>query len=563
MMHSGSYFRALLVTAALCLPASAHAAGKTLWLFRPLYPGQEALIERTEKSLDTLLPADARKDATIGKKEFAAAQKGKVVSEVPCFSPDARCGDPVDAFVASFGFEQVLLVQGGQDDTGYKFVVTAYDPRTGKSTPASSANTNEQKAFLGALAKVSPVTSTLTVNSAPSGASVYVDDVKVGVTPIATQVLPGERTVRIDLKMHQPLEETVTVPIRGSVTFEKQLEKVAARIVLTASPAGTEIFVDGVSMGKDRVDRGIAPGDHTVRFVAEGYKAYEQTIAVKADQQFMMDKALESIAPAQPQLVTSNDGDKVAVLIRDDKGNVTPVEVKKAEPDPSKMTDEERIYHSKAYVNLSFAWAHLTDNVLVGRRFTNAPNRTTTFIGNPPKLAGAQLEFGMFGKYFGMAIFGFTYATGLGDAQMNVGHQKGLGCETDNGVCKSSTISKVQLHLGLIQFLQPQVRLAVWRFQFAFQLGLEARLGWILGRDPSNLAADPYKDGFMITDGLISARLNVKFFIYQGFYLNLQAGYSMSLFGWRSVDDAGKEYGGFPNLKSGQFLTNFGVGYAF
>ena len=48
MMHSGSYFRALLVTVALCLPASAHAAGKTLWLFRPLYPGQEALIERTE-----------------------------------------------------------------------------------------------------------------------------------------------------------------------------------------------------------------------------------------------------------------------------------------------------------------------------------------------------------------------------------------------------------------------------------------------------------------------------------------------------------------------------------
>jgi hypothetical protein len=140
---------------------------------------------------------------------------------------------------------------------------------------------------------------------------------------------------------------------------------------------------------------------------------------------------------------------------------------------------------------------------------------------------------------------------------------KGGSCETDNGVCKSNTINKVQLHLGTIQFLQPQIRLAVWRFQFAFQLGLEARIGWILGSDPSNPGNDAYKDGFLITDGLVSARVNVKFIIYMGFYVNLQAGYSMSLFGWRSVGDDGKEVGGFPNLKSGQILTNFGVGYAF
>ena len=41
----------LRMALALCLVGSPAVAEKTLWLARPLYPGQEALVERTERAL--------------------------------------------------------------------------------------------------------------------------------------------------------------------------------------------------------------------------------------------------------------------------------------------------------------------------------------------------------------------------------------------------------------------------------------------------------------------------------------------------------------------------------
>src|SRR3990167_3149199 len=110
--------RGLALALTLSLASSAAWAEKTLWLVRPLYPGQETLVDRTEKALDKLMPGDARKDAVIGQKELAASLKGYVATELPCFSADARCADPIDPFVAGLGFDRIVLMQGGQDEAG-------------------------------------------------------------------------------------------------------------------------------------------------------------------------------------------------------------------------------------------------------------------------------------------------------------------------------------------------------------------------------------------------------------------------------------------------------------
>src|SRR4051794_14409249 len=80
-------------------------ADKTLWLVRPLYPGQESLVGRTEKALDKLIPTADRSSEIIGRKELAAALGGKVVTDLPCLGADSRCSDPIDLFVASLGFD--------------------------------------------------------------------------------------------------------------------------------------------------------------------------------------------------------------------------------------------------------------------------------------------------------------------------------------------------------------------------------------------------------------------------------------------------------------------------
>lgn len=534
--------RSLAVVATLCVAASANAEEKTVWLVRPLYPGQDTLIERTEKALDKLMPGDARKSAIIGKRELAAALKSNSGGELPCFGVEARCADPIDPFIASFGFERVVMIQGGQDEAGYKYRVVSYDPKSGRSTPATSSNAILEKALLGAVAKVVAAASTLDVKSSPPGATVYIDDVKVGVTPLNTQVLPGERVVKLDLKLHQPIEETIVIPIRGTASLDKTLEKVAARILISASPAGTEIFLDGVSAGKDKIDRGIAPGEHTVRLVADGYKAFEQSISVKPDQQFNLEKSLDPLPGTVPPALLVVNGKAIEVA------------------PPKQLTLEETIYERRSYFHASFEFASFTGRTLIGRRFDNAPGRTTLFSGPNPTMIGAGIEYGTGGKHFGVSVFGLSYLTNVDAVQMEVGHELDKPCEMSNGMCAPTRIEGVRLHMASLKLLQPQFRFVVWRFQFGVQLGLEGRVGWINGHDPGDPSAVTYKDGFMTLDLMASARLNVRFYVVDGLFVHLQGNYAQALVGWDAIDDTGKKFNALDASTAG---LNLGVGYAF
>jgi PEGA domain len=529
-----------LVLACGLLSASA-SAETTLWLVRPLYPGQEALVGRTEGALDKLMPGEARKDAVIGMRELAQSLKGRRVEDVPCFSGDARCTDPIDPFVAQLGFDRVVLIQGGQDEAGFKYRVVSYEPKDGKVVPATSSNANLEKALLGAVAKVVPAASTLMVKSTPPGATVFVDDVKVGVTPLSTQVLPGERVVRLDLKLHQPIEEAIIIPIRGSASLEKTLEKVAARIVITASPAGTDIFIDGQLIAKDKVDRGILPGNHTLRLTAEKHKAFEQQISVKADEQYVLDKTLEPI-PGQDGVAMGHVAD-------------TPNSVRLIPPGPpTPATPEQLTYDRHSYFQGGFEFSTLLGDGLVGRRWGNSGTGRTERLTTPGRsLLGATLEYGTFGKYFGLAVVGLSYLTNGDPWAMSVNYGVGQSPELVMGMPGPLALDSVRVHMVIIRAIQPQVRVALWRFTFALQLGLEFRTGQIIGNDPG-ATTQFYRDGFMLLDLLAAARLNVRFTIVDGLYLMAQGNYTQYLIG-EGTDSGARS--------PSSWGFNVGVGYGF
>lgn len=554
---SGGMLAALL----MLTPALGHAE-TTLWLVRPLYPGQEALVERTEKALDKLIAAADRKDHVIGRSELAAALKGKKVDELPCLSAQERCADPIDPFVATLGFGRIVMVQGGQDEAGFKFRVVSYEAALGRVVPATSSAPVLEKALLGAVAKVVPVASTLEVKSEPPGATVYVDDTKMGTTPLTTQVLPGERVIKIDLKLHQPIEETLVVPIKGSSLLEKKLEKVAARLIITASPAGTSIFIDGENLGKDRVDRGILPGQHVIRLTAESHKAFEQTINVKPDEQYVLDKTLEPLPGAV--VVTTNP-------TKPPDGKTVPDQAVKVTtplpPPPPPPTQTELTYERRSYFQLSYEFGSLLGNALVGRRWGNSGTGRTTDLQSPSRtLMGGSLEYGTGGKYFGVSVVGVSYLTNVERFNLGVGYGPGLQREVDMGVAGPTSISSARIHLVTIRALQPQLRLAAWKFMFQLQAGAEFRTGQIL--EPGTTF---YKDGFMILDLLVAARVNVRFFIVEGLYLYGSGNFTVYLLGETSRFEPPND-GAMPPMATGpeprfanshQWGFNVGVGYGF
>jgi len=402
--------------------------------------------------------------------------------------------------------------------------------------------------MLGAVAKVVPVAGSLIVNSQPQGALVFVDDVKVGSTPLKTQVLPGERVVRVDMKLHQPVEDTVVVPIRGEVTLSKTLEKVAARILITAQPPGTLIDIDGQQVGKDKVDRGIVPGSHTIRLTAEDYKAFEQTIEVKADQQYTLDKSLEPI----PGKVITNPVKPPTEVVK--RIEVVRVEEKKPPPPPpppaKPPTETELNYRRASYFHVGFEQATFEGSTLVGRRWGNAGTGRTERFNTPSRsVMGATMEYGAFGKYFGLAVVGLSYLTNVDRYGMFIDFAPGTAPEVSNGVTGPLYLEPVKIHLVNIRAVQPQLRVAFWRLSLHLQAGLCFRTGQILG-----VGDTFYKDGFMPLDLLAELRGGLRMTVFDGAFLYGLADYSWFILGEHTSNDV---------HSAGSWGFSAGVGYAF
>lgn len=79
----------------------------------------------------------------------------------------------------------------------------------------------------------------VTLNSDPSGASVYLDGSPIGSTPLTANVKAGSRSVEVSKRGHRTVRELVDVPSKGSLTRRFKLEAkpvAAAKAPVKATP---------------------------------------------------------------------------------------------------------------------------------------------------------------------------------------------------------------------------------------------------------------------------------------------------------------------------------------
>ena len=86
----------------------------------------------------------------------------------------------------------------------------------------------------------------LTVISVPGGAEVYLDSVKVGVTPLTlNSVLIGQRTVRIVRKYYKPRALNVQVAKGKDNRVQAQLDKAEVELRITSQPPEAVVYITG------------------------------------------------------------------------------------------------------------------------------------------------------------------------------------------------------------------------------------------------------------------------------------------------------------------------------
>ena len=86
--------------------------------------------------------------------------------------------------------------------------------------------------------------------SQPDGASVVIDDVTRGVTPITLYDLgPGKHHVRFELQNYEVVDEFLSLREGGFAQKNAVLSPIKGLLLLTSEPSGCDISLDGLSLG--------------------------------------------------------------------------------------------------------------------------------------------------------------------------------------------------------------------------------------------------------------------------------------------------------------------------
>jgi hypothetical protein len=151
-----------------------------------------------------------------------------------------------------------------------------------------------------------PESGSITVQSNPSDANVYLDSVMTGITPVMIPgVTPGSHTVRIEKTGYGPWESTISVSAGATTVVSANLFPITppptGSINIQTDPAGANIFLDGVMTDiSPALIPGVAPGMHIIRIEKTDFIPWENTISVTAGATTVVSLVLEPESP-QPQ----------------------------------------------------------------------------------------------------------------------------------------------------------------------------------------------------------------------------------------------------------------------
>jgi hypothetical protein len=133
------------------------------------------------------------------------------------------------------------------------------------------------------VAALEPLTAKLTIQVSEPGAEVFVDDERVGTSPLdaPVQVDVGSRKIRIVKADFVEVNQTAVIGGDQGAKVDVKLAAVTheGRLVITASPDAT-IFVDGKPVGHADFAGPVKSGPHAVRVTADNAKPYEADVNV-------------------------------------------------------------------------------------------------------------------------------------------------------------------------------------------------------------------------------------------------------------------------------------------
>ena len=171
---------------------------------------------------------------------------------------------------------------------------------------------------------------TLTVTSTPSGADIYVDNVRIGKTPLMDyKVDTGvrrEKQVTVGLELSGYKYRVAKLMVKGGkkTPWDVRLENLIPRIAtltVTSTPSGASVYVDGALIGPTplhdyKIDTGLAREKQVeVGLELSGYKYRVTKLMVKGGKKTPWDVRLENLIPRIATLTVTSTPSGASVYV--------------------------------------------------------------------------------------------------------------------------------------------------------------------------------------------------------------------------------------------------------
>ena len=143
----------------------------------------------------------------------------------------------------------------------------------------------------------------LTINTQPSGASVFLNGDPKGNSPLTINDLKkSSYTIRVDLEGYETKEEKVSLDQQSNrieviLAVKRPPPAPLASLTINTQPSGASVFLNGDPKSSSPLTiSALNTGSYTVRIELEGFESKEKQVAIGNESQ-MLDISLEKLKP--------------------------------------------------------------------------------------------------------------------------------------------------------------------------------------------------------------------------------------------------------------------------
>jgi len=201
-----------------------------------------------------------------------------------------------------------------------------------------------------------PAQGTLSINSAPAGASAYIDGSYYGTTPLRVSLAEGVHLVNLykstagthtlELEKTDYEKYTETINVTGPMNKFVNLKFLGYQLSITSDPSGAEVYISGEYAGNTPLQRRVSKGWYRIIVKKDGYQDYSEFINISDNTNLKV--KLERVIPPEGTLFLSYNQEQVYIYVDGVFYGISPDSIK-LQPGTHKILAVKEGYQNQEY----------------------------------------------------------------------------------------------------------------------------------------------------------------------------------------------------------------------